>query len=129
MTRRQAILFIASYISLIALSVWFNVSVLCLADAKYDHGCGGLSVYIPLWEMFLAPLAVAALILERWRRTEAPGSSVIVTYLVAILIVYQIGSRLERFPVLIAVEAAVIGLAAVLRFRRSARRRDIDASG
>jgi hypothetical protein len=122
MSLRQTLWFMAGYVALIALSVWFNVSVLCSADAKYDRGCGGLGVYIPLWEIFLTPLALAAIGLERWRRATVPTTRRILIYLAGIFVIYQIGWRLERFPQLLALEAIAIALAAAVRWKVAARR-------
>jgi hypothetical protein len=118
---RQTLLFVLAYAALIALSVWFNVSVLCLADAKYDHGCGGLGVYVPLWEIFLLPLLVGAIATQRWRRSTPPTSLRLIQYLLVIAIVYQIGWRLDRFPVLLGLEAAAIALIVAARRLEVAR--------
>jgi hypothetical protein len=118
MTARQALWFIVAYAALVAASVWLNVSGLCLAAAKYDNGCGGLGTYLSLWEIFLLPLLIAAIAIERWRRTAAPPAMRLVIYLVVIGAVFQIGWRLEKFPVLLALEAVVIALFAFARWRR-----------
>src|SRR5687767_12112186 len=118
MTRRQVAWFIVAYIALVAAAVWFDLAVLCAGDAKYNGGCGGFGTYITLWEIFLLPLPIAAILLERWRRSHAPPTSRLVLYLVGILAVSQIGFLLiEKFPVLLATEAAAIAIAAVFRWR------------
>ena len=118
MTRRQVVWFLAAYVALVATAVWFDLAVLCAGDAKYDGGCGGFGTYITLWEMFLLPLPFAAILLERWRKTQPTPAGRLVLYLVAILAVSQIGFLLiEKFPMLLATEAAAITLAAVLRWR------------
>jgi hypothetical protein len=121
MTVRQTLWFVVTYAGLIALSVWVNLAVFCSGDLKYDQGCGGAGVYIPLWEIFLVPLVVAAIVIERWRRTAPVPTQRIVTYLVGIAIVYQIGWQLERFPVLLAIESAAIAVAAFARWRVTRR--------
>lgn len=68
MTLRQVLWFIAAYIVIVALAIWFNLAVLCQGDVKFNRGCGGFALYIPLWELFLAPLPVAAILLELWRK-------------------------------------------------------------
>jgi hypothetical protein len=122
MSARQTLLFIAAYAALIAASVWLNVSVLCLADAKYDQGCGGLGVYLSLWEIFLLPLLIAAIAIERWRKTADTPAMRIVVYLLVTCVVFQIGWRLNKFPVLLALEAIVIALFAAARWRGTSRR-------
>ncbi|MGH7680218.1 MAG: hypothetical protein ACRENU_17235 [Gemmatimonadaceae bacterium] len=118
MTRRQVAWFLAAYVALVAAAVWFDLAVLCAGDAKYDAGCGGFSTYIPLWEMFLLPLPIAAIVLERWRKTQAPPAARLILYLAGIIAVSQIGFLLiEKFPVLLITEAAAIALAVVFRGR------------
>jgi uncharacterized membrane protein YoaK (UPF0700 family) len=98
------------------------VSVLCLADVKYSNGCGGLGVYVPLWEIFLLPLLVGVIALQRWRRSGSPTTLRLIQYLLVIAIVYQIGWRLDRFPVLLGLEAVAIALVAAARRLEVARR-------
>jgi hypothetical protein len=117
MSARQALWFIVAYAAIIALSVWVNLAVFCSGDLKYDQGCGGAGVYIPLWEIFLTPLALAAIGIERWRRTAPVTTQRIVVYLVGIAIIYQIGWQLERFPMLLLIEALAIAVAAFARWR------------
>ena len=96
--------------------------MLCAGDAKYNGGVRGFGVYISLWQIFLAPLALAAILLERWRKTEPPPTRRLVAYLMATLAVAEIGFLLiEKFPVLLALEAAVILVAAIVRRRITAR--------
>jgi hypothetical protein len=116
-TARQTLWFLLAYVAIIALSVWVNLAVFCSGALKYDNGCGGAGTYIPLWEIFLAPLAIAAIVLERWRRTAPTPASTIVIYLVGIAVIYQVGWQLERFPVLLVVEAAAIAIATAARWK------------
>ncbi|MFL5617283.1 MAG: alpha/beta fold hydrolase [Gemmatimonadaceae bacterium] len=123
MTIRQVVWFLAAHLALVALAVWFNLAVLCQGDAKYDGGCGGFGIYIPLWEIFLAPLPLAAILLERWRRTERPPRSRLVAYLIAIAVVAEVGFLfIDRFPVLLGLEAVSIIVAFIVRGRAVARR-------
>jgi hypothetical protein len=122
MTPRQTVLFSLAYAALIAISVWLNVSVLCLADAKYSNGCGGLGVYVPLWEIFLLPLLIGVIAIQRWRRSAPPTTLRLIQYLLVIAIVYQIGWRLDRFPILLGLEAAAIALVVAARRLEVARR-------
>ena len=122
MTLRQVAWFIAAYVTLVAVAIWFNLAVLCQGDVKFDGGCGGFSLYIPLWEVFLAPLPIAAILLERWRRAEPLSTSGVLAYLAGILVVAEVGFLLlERFPVLLALEVAAIALATIMRWRRIRR--------
>jgi len=122
MSTRQILWFGAAYLALVALVVWFNLDVLCLGDAKYEQGCGGFGIYIPLWELFLAPLPIAAIILERWRKSVPPPTTRLIWYLVGILAVAEIGWLLiERFPALLATEAVAIIIAVFLRVRTARR--------
>lgn len=122
MTLRQTAWFLAAHVALVGLAVWFNVAVLCQGDVKYSGGCGGLAVYIPLWQIFLTPLPLAAIILERWRRTQPPPSSRLVGYLIGILVVTEVGFlAIDKFPVLLALEAAAIFLAGIVRWQRMGR--------
>src|SRR5512145_2977560 len=99
MSTRQIFWFSIGYIVVVALAVWFNLAALCLGDAKYDQGCGGFGTYIPLWELFLAPLPIAAIILEWWRKSEPPPTARLIWYLVGILAVAEIGwLAIEKFP-------------------------------
>jgi hypothetical protein len=118
MTGRQIVWFLAAYVAIVALVVWFNLAVLCLGDAKYDGGCGGFGTYVSLWEIFLAPLPVAAILLERWRKSDPPPTSRLLAYLAGIVAVAEIGWLfVERFPFLLAIEALAIGVAGFLRVR------------
>ena len=120
MTLRQIMWFIAAYVAIVALAVWFNLAVLCQGDAKYDQGCGGFGVYIPLWEIFLLPLLIAPILLESWRAPHPPPTRRLLAYLAMILVVAEAGFLLiEKFPVLLATEAAVIGAAGIIRWRRA----------
>jgi hypothetical protein len=123
MTVRQVVWFIAAYIAIVALAMWFNLAVLCQGDVKFNRGCGGFSLYIPLWETFLAPLPIAAILLELWRKATPPPTTRLLAYLTAILVITEIGFLLiERFPVLLATEAAAIGIACLLRWKAVGRR-------
>lgn len=118
MTIRQVAWFLAAHVALVSLTIWFDLAVLCRGDAKYDGGCGGFAVYLPLWQIFLAPLPLAAIVLERWRRTRPPPTSRLVAYLVGIGVVAEVGFLLiDAFLVLLALEAAAILVAAVVRWR------------
>ena len=118
MTLRQTAWFIAAYVALVALAIWFNLAVLCQGDPKFDDGCGGFGLYIPLWEVFLAPLPLAAILLELWRRSTPPSTSHLLIYLGSILVVAEVGFLLiDRFPVLLATEATVIILATRARWK------------
>jgi hypothetical protein len=122
MTVRQVVWFIAAHVTFVALAIWFNLAVLCEGDLKYSGGCGGFSVYIPLWQIFLAPLPLAAVLLERWKRAEPPPTSRLMAYLVGIVIVAEVGFLLiDRFPVLLGLEAAAIVLAAIVRWHTAVR--------
>ena len=123
MTLRQVAWFTVAYVALVAAAVWFNLAVLCQGDAKYDGGCGGFAVYIPLWEMFLAPLPITAILLERWKKADPPPTGRLVAYLSVILAITEIGFLLiDRFPVLLATQAMVIVLGVLVRSRTIRRR-------
>jgi hypothetical protein len=116
MTVRQVVWFIAAYIAIVAMAIWFDLAVLCQGNAKFDGGCGGFAFYIPLWEIFLAPLPIAAILLELWRKATPPSTARLVAYLAGILFVTEVGFLfIEKFPVLLAVEAAAIGIACLVR--------------
>lgn len=118
MTGRQIAWFIAGYVAIVALTVWFNLAVLCLGDAKYDGGCGGVGTYISLWEIFLAPLPIAAILLERWRKADPPPALRLVAYLAGVVAVTQVGWLLiDTFPALLATEAIAIGLGSIIRVK------------
>jgi len=120
MTIRQVAWFTAAYVSIVALAVWFNLAVLCLGDAKYAQGCGGFGVYIPLWEMFLAPLPIAAILLERWRKSGPTPTTRLLAYLAGVIAVAEFGwVVIDKFPALLATEAVVIAIAFVIRLRTS----------
>jgi uncharacterized membrane protein len=126
MTLRQGAWFLAAYVGLVALAIWFDLAVLCQGDAKFDGGCGGFGLYIPLWLIFLAPLPLAAILLERWKRSEAPPTTRLVTYLGGILALSQVGFLLiDKFPVLLATEAAAIAVALLLRWRATRQARPV----
>ena len=130
MTVRQVVWFLAAHVAIVALAIWFDLAVLCAGDAKYDGGCGGFSVYIPLWQIFLAPLPLAAVLLERWRRAEPPPTARLVAYLVGVGIVAQVGFLLiEKFPVLLGLEAAAILIAGIVRWRTAGRQAASRARG
>jgi len=117
MTLRQAAWFIVAHVTLVAAAIWFNLAVLCQGDAKFSGGCGGFGLYVPLWEAFLAPLPIAAILLERWRKSQPPPTLRLLGYLGGILFVAQVGFLLiDTFPVLLTIEALVIALAAVVRW-------------
>jgi hypothetical protein len=118
MTVRQVVWFIAAYIATVAVAIWFDLAVLCQGNAKFNGGCGGFGFYIPLWGIFLAPLPIAAILLELWRKATPPPTARLVAYLVGILFVTEVGFLLiEKFPVLLVVEAAAIGIACVIRWK------------
>jgi hypothetical protein len=118
MTVRQVVWFIAAYIAIVAMAIWFDLAVLCQGNAKFDGGCGGFAFYIPLWEIFLGPLPIAAILLELWRKATPPPTARLFAYLAGILFVTEVGFLLiERFPVLLAVEAAAIGIACLIRWK------------
>ena len=118
MTARQIAWFLAAYVAIVAIAIWFDLAVLCRGDVKFNHGCGGFSFYIPLWATFLAPLPIAAILLEFWRKTTPPPPARLVAYLAAILVVTELGFlALEKFPILLATEAAAIGIGCVLRWK------------
>jgi len=122
MTIRQVVWFLAAHVALVALAIWFNLAVLCKGDIKYNGGCGGFAVYIPLWQIFLAPLPLAAVLLERWRRSEPPPGSRLAAYLGGIVVVAEIGFLLiEKFPVLLGLEAAAIVIAGIIRWHTAVR--------
>ncbi len=122
MTLRQIAWFLAAYVALVAIAIWFNLAVLCQGDVKFDGGCGGFGLYIPLWEVFLAPLPIAAILLERWKRSEPPATWRVLGYLAGVLVVAEVGFLLiERFPVLLALEAIAIALASLMRWKRIQR--------
>ena len=128
MTIRQLLWFALAYLALVAATVWFNLAVLCQGDAKYDQGCGGFGVYIPLWEIFLAPLALAAALLEFWRKSSPPPTRRLVAYLAGILIVAEIGWLvIDTFPALLLTEAIAIGIAVGFRMRMTRDRPGISA--
>jgi hypothetical protein len=122
MTLRQVAWFIAAYVILVAVAMWFNLAILCQGAAKFDGGCGGFGFYIPLWGVFLAPLPIAAILLERWRRAEPPSTSRLLAYLAGFLVVAEVGFLfIDRFPVLLALEMAAIALASLMRWKRIRR--------
>ena len=118
MTLRQLAWFLAAYIAIVALAIWFDLAVLCQGNVKFNRGCGGFAFYIPLWEIFLAPLPLAAILLELWRKAEPPPTARLLAYLAGIFIVTEVGFLLiKKFPVLLATEAAAIGVASVMRWK------------
>jgi hypothetical protein len=103
--------------------VWFNLAVLCQGDVKFNRGCGGFELYIPLWEIFLAPLPIAAILLELWRKTTPPPTTRLLAYLAGIVFVTEVGFLLiEKFPILLATEAAAIGIGCLMRWKAVERR-------
>src|SRR5688500_5869103 len=123
MTVRQVMWFIAAYIAIVALAIWFNLAVLCQGDVKFNRGCGGFALYIPLWEILLAPLPIAAILLELWRKAAPPSTARLLAYLAGILFVTEVGFLLiEKFPVLLATEAAAIGIGCLMRWKTVERR-------
>src|SRR5687768_7064881 len=123
MTLRQVVWFIAAYIAIVALAMWFNLAVLCEGDIKFDRGCSGFALYVPLWEIFLAPLPLAAILLELWRKTTPPPARRLLAYLAVILLVTEVGFLfIDKFPVLLAIEAAVIGIGCLVRWKAVDRR-------
>lgn len=123
MTARQVAWFIAGYIALVALAIWFDLAVLCQGNAKFNSGCGGFAFYIPLWEIFLAPLPIAAVLIERWRKATPPPTTRLLAYLAGILFVTEVGFLfIEKFPVLLAVEAVAIIIACIVRWKTVERR-------
>ena len=122
MTIRQVAWFLGAYVAIVALAVWFNLAVLCQGAAQYDQGCGGFAMYIPLWEIFLSPLPIAAILLERWKKSAPPPVSRLLVYLAGVLVVAEIGWLvLDTFPALLATEAVAIGIAAFARARIARR--------
>ena len=118
MTPRQVVWFIAGYIALVALAIWFDLAVLCRGNAKFNGGCGGFAFYIPLWAIFLAPLPIAAILLERWRKSTPPPTTRLLSYLTGILVVTEVGFLfIKKFPVLLAVETVAIVIAWVVRWK------------
>lgn len=130
MTVRQAAWFIAGYAAIVAVAIWFDLAVLCRGHAKFNGGCGGFGFYIPLWEVFLAPLPIAAILLERWRKTTPPPTTRLLSYLGGILLVTEVGFLfIKKFPVLLALETVAIVIAWVVRWKaieqaKTPRRRD-----
>ncbi|MGH7712792.1 MAG: hypothetical protein ACREOG_15990 [Gemmatimonadaceae bacterium] len=122
MTARQVLWFTAAYLAVVALAVWFNLAVLCQGDMKYDGGCGGFGVYIPLWEIFLLPLLIAAILLETWKTPAPPRTGRLLAYLAGIVAVTEIGwLLLDSFPALLVTQAVAIGIATVVRLRTGRR--------
>ena len=100
------------------MAIWFDLAVLCRGHAKFNGGCGGFAFYIPLWGIFLAPLPIAAILLERWRKSIPPSNTRLLAYLAGILFVTEVGFLLiKKFPVLLAVEAVAIIIACVVRWK------------
>jgi len=122
-TLRQAAWFTAAYIVIVALAVWLNLAVFCLGDAKYANGCGGFGVYIPLWELFLLPLLLAAIFLERWRKSGPSPTTRLLAYLAGIVGVAEFGwIVIDSFPALLATEAAAIAIALIIRMKTTTPR-------
>ena len=126
MTVRQIAWFVAGYVATVALMVWFNLAVLCEGAAKFDGGCGGFAMYIPLWELFLTPLLLAAILLEQWRKSEAPPTVRLLAYLLGVAVVTEVGWLLiDTFPALLATQALAIGIAFLIRARATISRRKV----
>ena len=124
MTPRQVAWFVSAYVAMVAMAIWFDLAVLCRGHVKFDRGCGGFQLYIPLWEIFLAPLPIAAILLELWRKSNPPPTARLLGYLAGILVFTQVGFLLiKKFPVLLASEAAAIVIAAGIRWRTTQRPR------
>jgi hypothetical protein len=122
MTLRQAAWFIVAHVALVAAAIWFNLAVLCQGDAKFSGGCGGFGLYVPLWEIFLAPLLIAAILLEMWRKSQPPPTLRLLGYLAGTLFVAEAGFLLiDKFPLLLTIEALIVALAAVMRWRTTRR--------
>ena len=122
MTVRQVVWFVAAYIAIVASAMWFNLAVLCQGDVKFNRGCGGFALYIPLWEVFLAPLPIAAMVLEQWRKTTPPPTTRLLAYLAVILLVTEVGFLLiDSFPILILTEALLVGVGFLVRRTATAR--------
>ena len=122
MTARQIGWFIAGYVALVAAAIWFDLAVLCRGHAKFNGGCGGFAFYIPLWEVFLAPLPIAAILLEGWRKSAPPPTARLVAYLAGTLFVTEVGFLfIKKFPVLLAVETVAIIIAFVVRWKTLSR--------
>jgi hypothetical protein len=118
MNVRQVAWFIVAHVALVAVAIWFNLAVLCQGNEKFSGGCGGFSLYIPLWEVFLAPLPIAAILLEQWRKSQSPSTLRIFGYLGATVFVAEVGFLfIDTFPVLLALEAVSGALAAAMRWR------------
>jgi hypothetical protein len=124
MTVRQVVWFIAGYLVTVAVAVSFNLAVLCQGDVKFDRGCGGFELYIPLWEIFLAPLPIAAILLELWRKSEPPPAVRLFAYLAGVVAVTEVGwLLLDTFPALLATQAVAIAIACLIRVKTAARGR------
>lgn len=118
MTLRQVVWFLAGYIALVAVAIWFDLAALCQGHAKFDGGCGGFAFYIPLWAIFLAPLPIAAILLERWKKSTPPPNTRLLAYLAGILFVTEVGFLfIKKFPVLLAIETVAIIIACVVRWK------------
>ena len=118
MTPRQVLWFIAGYIALVAVAIWVDLAVLCQGHAKFNGGCGGFAFYIPLWGIFLAPLPIAVILLERWRKSTPPPTTRLLAYLAGILFVTEVGFLfIKKFPVLLAVEAVTIVIGYLVRWK------------
>lgn len=115
--------FLIAYVGLVAVAIWFDLAVLCQGDAKFDGGCGGFGLYIPLWLIFLTPLPLAAILLERWKRSAPPPTVRLVAYLGGILAVTEVGFLfIEKFPLLLATEAVAIAVAVLVRWNATRHR-------
>jgi len=122
MTLRQAAWFIVAHVALVAAAIWFDLAVLCQGDAKFNGGCGGFGLYIPLWEIFLAPLLAAAILLEMWRKSQPPSTLRLLAYLAGTLVVTEVGFLfIDKFPLLLTIEALIVAFAAVMRWRTTRR--------
>lgn len=119
MSRWQIAWFAVGYLGVVALAIGLGLAGFCLGAPQHGAGCGGFRIYIPLWEMFLLPLPLSAIAIERWWGGRTPDARLF-GYLAGILAIAGIGFVvIEKFPVLLAIEAAAI--AATASWRRRAQ--------
>src|SRR5262245_47286972 len=118
MSLKQVAWFVSAHAALVAAAIGFDLAVLCQGDAKYDGGCGGFGLYIPLWAVFPVPLPVAAILLEQWRRASRPPGRRLFGYLATGVLIAGLGFvMIDKFPVLLAVEATAIAIFGLVRWR------------